>query len=635
MGLWKRVRKLLPVSVVAAGVITLLALRKPETLELERRVAETPQQYEQRMMQGRDRLKRWGWCGSGLTLAALAAAHVLSRRKGKKQSFLQPAAEHPFSAALAVAASYGLGSIPALQSFGDWPFGLLGGLAAGGIAYGSLLQFGGIKPPYLINYPKKLYDLECLWFAKPAQKQHVLERMRTYWSVPWTIDFDLADSLFAQKKVDQGCLVLQRALHEMPEMPRPSMIARSIALPLAEEVSMQGRGEHRIFELMLLRLRQGEVENAVDTLDALIANTKDPSRFAARAYVAQTLAESGKSLAHAVKITPEQTTLLENRAQHAWQDAITVILNDGDREKQFKRLGESRNEVLEYAPNEFLKGLLVFKRCDEKDGARLQRERENIEMMRVRYRRHVVQSLALTQHGGKTYHVLRHNTSRTLEDVLFKGTADERLDALKHSVAFLARMHQAGLQGPSGTALQEDHYAKRLRAVFYEQLIKYAPRSVFPEQLQPELTKVGARIAHELSGAVEGWYKDANARNWLVENDGSVIAIDFENRVRVPVHLDLVSLLEFGPAAVSEAEHEMMLEHYLRVFARKQKVDRTKFLQHYQVAALHRHLEIAGYRARDKEYEAARWHIMRARVYAVALGESVLDEQLGKTIIKS
>ncbi len=635
MGLWKRVKRLLPLGLFAASAIT-LSLARPKLNQLMDRELESRVSWAERYNQGqersgRERLTWWLLSGTALSLGALGAAHAVLRKKGQKKSFLQPAAENPGIASLVLGSSFGLAFYPQLVIKGDAPYAALMGSYIATMAYPFLLSMRALKPPYLSNYARFLRDIPYLLLTgkspeKAEKRQAILERVRAYWKIPESIDVDIADVLFEQGKVDQGCDAIKRVMQAIPtKSSQESLAVKYLVRPMTHEVFLKRHGEKRPFTKMHQHLKMGDVSEAFAALDLFVAKDKTPSKYAARAYVAQSLADFWPVLQ---KILPlQQDISLENRAQQAWQDAITVILNDADREKRFKRLGESRNEVLEYAPNEFLKGLLIFKRCDEQDGSRLQRERENILASRVRFKNHVVQSLAYAAHEGKAYHVLRHGTSRTLEQTLLARNAQESIDALKHATAALALLHRNVLGPGANDASGEGYYTNRLQTVFANQL---AARVELTSELRNELDKAGYRVHCELADAQRGWYKDANPRNWLVEDNGKVVAIDFEHRSLLPVQLDLVSLFEFGKASLNDNEREMMLEHYLRVLARKKPVDREHFRAQYDAAALQRHLELAGYRARDKEDVAVSWHLSRARRYAVKLGEYGLDDALKK-----
>ena len=293
-------------------------------------------------------------------------------------------------------------------------------------------------------------------------------------------------------------------------------------------------------------------------------------------------------------------------------------------------MGESRNEVLTYALNPFLQSMLVFKRCDLKDRLRLQRERENVLHARARIGQEIAKSLTYVEHDGKVYHVLRHEAAQTLEQLLRQAPRAEQVACVAATADLLARIHRIAPPPPSEFA-QMGYYAERLLTKFYEPVLQRKSGSM-PRSLPAALRAVGERIYQELKTADIGWYKDANPRNWLVGAQG-IIAIDFEHNALLPVQLDLVSLLEFGPAPASLGAKKAAFRSYLASFYGDQAVDRRKFFQQYRWAGLQRHLELAGYRMRDTEDAAAQWHVERAQRYAVKLGERALAETLGQVRI--
>jgi hypothetical protein len=342
--------------------------------------------------------------------------------------------------------------------------------------------------------------------------------------------------------------------------------------------------------------------------------------------VLQHLADNWK---HYIRTVPNASEAhqgdLNERAQHAWQDAITAILATPGREKDFVRLGESRNEVLEYRANEFLKDLLIFKRCDGKDANKLYQERQNAPYVRGRIGNEIVKSIAYVVHEDKAYHVLRHETNKTLEQVLQRGTRDEQRERTAMTANLLARIHKLAPPTAPITTADAQYYCDRLGKCFLKPLAEHG--IALPAALKNALRAFGERAADKLKHADIGWYKDANPRNWLVADD-HMVAIDFEHNALLPVQLDLVSMLEFGPAPAPLAAKIGAFKHYLPAFYGERAPDQRTFFAHYRWAAVQRHLELAGYRMRDKEYASAQDHIVRAMQYANKIGEHALAQAL-------
>ena len=611
MGLGKSIKRLLPAALAAALGIGIIWYGQ----------SVRPSPKPEVRVQVKEKLHTWLLTGTGATLAALLAAYGIRRLKGKKEALLQSAVENPYTAGAVTAISYGA---TAYTQIYDPLFSAVCGLvpAAGVFTVSRALK--EVNPPYWKNYPSQISDSLIINFSSDEKKkENALKRMRLYSSDPDRVDLELVDFLFGHNRIDEALEYLNTAVKASQIPQQKTLLEQHFVNPLAHEHIMGMRSKHPFLKFYS-HFRMGEVDEALEALDDFVGDDQSPSKSAARAYVFQNLSEH------------EPQLKLDEHVNRAWQDTIQKVLADPEREKLFKPMGESRNEVMEYEANEFLKGLLVFKRCDIKDRERLIRERENILAFRKLYGNEIIESLAYVEHEGKAYHVLRHEAGKTLDDIL-KGTLgyERATTSWTDSARLLARIHKADMPWES-PEISEDYYSKRLSTVCYDQLAASAPKIKVSQELRAELEQVGMRVYTGLKDAPLGWYKDANWRNWLrneIQISGysspnlDVIAIDFEHRIRLPVQLDLVSLRESGYAP--EEVKDLVLNNYFVTFGKPKNRDR--FMHQYDWAGLQRHLEFAGYRARDKEYEAIKFHISQARHYAMEVGETSLAAMLGKS----
>jgi hypothetical protein len=646
MGLVEQVRRYAAAGLLAATA-ALAAPQPVQTQSLEVRV-------EQSAPQGTGRSRLWLLYGSLGSAAALGLAHLALRARKKRKSPLQPAVEHPYVAGITSAAAFGasyLGVDPEPTAQALAQAAITGGAPAFGLAW----LFRDVLPNYALNTLRLARDSVRVLRAEndPARRQKILEGMRGYIAAPERAEVEIIDALFQQERVDDALLLLKYACKRIDHACSSLAPDRVLVHPLSRRVARKiAPNDH--FGNFYASLRQGSVEDALASLDSFVHDDPTPSRFAARAYVTHELARMLPSLKRTVPKAKAMSELtLEQRAAVAWQDAIAVILNDRKLEQRFLPMGESRNEVLEYAANPFLQNLLVFKRCGLKDRQRLLDERENMQFFRRYLGDSIVKSLAYVEHGGNAYHITLHAKSRTLEHVLQVGRPEDQELALKSAASLLARIHAVEFAGLANPAAGADYYSGRLQEVFYRQFASLGSRVSVPEELPRLLDESGRRVQRALADSVQGAYKDANPRNWLIEKDGFAVAIDFEHRVRLPVHLDLVSLLEFGPAVVVDDESlqyflnplsggqcarpvKTVLDTYFSGLNLRDEYDRAEFLEHYRWAALQRHLELAGYRLRDSESGNARelaavsFHVSRAQSYARAVGENGLADALEK-----
>jgi hypothetical protein len=632
MGLWDRIKRLIPIALLAGGATYMIANR-PQAVPPS--PAYSVNEQAERSRRGDERFWKFVLCGTALSVGALGAAHVAQRMKGKTPSFLQPAVEKPGLTGIAAGASYGLAYYSQLPKQEDAPYAL--GIAAMSGILGYLVPslLKQYRPPYVINYAKCLPGIIHSVFTRdPVKKQKILEGLRNSLAVPERADIELVDVLFAQGKVDEACNLLKDTARTAAKALPSTDFERYFTLPLSSEIVRGRAGSKSPFSLMCEYLRQGDLEEALSAADNFAAQEKTPSRLAARAYAVQSVAEMLPSLKGIFPHLLLRETELDERTSRAWNDAIGAILSDPSREQKFRVMGESRNEVLEYAASEFLKGLLVFKRCDVRLGSRLVQERVNVISLKNSLGDRIVQSIAYVERDGKAYHVLKHGTSRTLEDVMRAGSPEEKLKCMDQAARLLAKIHQSRIPEPQVAAC-ESYYQNRLSSCFYDQLANSPLCKEIPSSIKDEFQFLGERVKDELSDAPTGWYKDANPRNWLVEDNGKVVAIDFEHRIRLPVLFDLVSLLEFSPVPAPTEIKSRVIEYYLGEFYSTSKLPMAKFMRHYRISALQRHIELAGYRARDKDAKAAAFHIDRAQSYAYELGEDVFAEKLSKIIISA
>jgi hypothetical protein len=530
--------------------------------------------------------------------------------------------------------------------------------AAAAIPYACALytnMFACVNPPLIRNFLKE----RALLFKKINKPYEVRIKLCDELSAvvrhPAQVDMMRAEIALQHGYADEGLRWMRKALEKVDDLVEWKSATLPVIAPFADAyfkyLSWRARSPLTHLSRANIALKRLNFSRMRRQIEEFARRSGGPDAYAARAVFLQSVIDSwhkfqALSLSRAQSWEAElaaESTSLERIADSAWQDAIGRILAQPDLEAQFRPMGESRNEVLEYAANQFLKQLLVFKRCGIKDRQRLIDERENMQYFRRYLGNKVVKSLAYVEHEGKAYHITLHGSGRTLERAI-QGDSEGKEVALKSAAEILARIHTIELGSAADPAKSARYYSDRLLQTFYNPL--KAAGAAMPENLSALLQQFGIRVHSALEGAVMGAYKDANPRNWLIDDDGFAVAIDFEHRQRLPVHLDVVSAMEFGPAVVVD---DASLEYFLNAGAGRlsrpagtflnthlaqimmsDEEDRLEFLEHYRWAALQRHMEFAGYRMRDSELPAVEFHIGRARKYAYALGDTELGDALGQ-----
>jgi hypothetical protein len=582
----------------------------------------------------------------GLPLAALAAVGLAKRRKKERivdaagrNTGLAAGLSFAATAAAVLCADYAfrMTSPEQCNAFRHDYLGAAAGvsvLAALGAGIASL-----VKPPRVRNFFKRLrYALQVRYGSYETQCA-ALRNAQDVVSNPEALELAKAAVELQYHHLDEGLLALQRGLaHLSQEAAAPDELKVPFT-PLIGDIDAALRRKNPASALTasLRALVTYDFDRALQGIDLFVQEDPALDRKAARALYVQSVADTlpvfrqaapGKTAAFEQSRSPGSLT------SRFWHETIDGVLRDPRREQNFRIVGESRNEVIKCAKSPFLQGLLVLKRCDAEHAGRLARERKHVLALRGVHGERIAQSLALIEHDGKCYHVLRHVDGITLETLLQQGAREQQDLTLRDTVHFLASLHRYTPadreQAPQGAW----YYHDRLVTTFCNELKKMG--AAVPVGVYAALEGASKAVFGGLRGAPVGFYKDANPRNWLVEKGKGkgkdrVVAIDFEHGILLPVYLDLVSLLEFGPSPVDDfLRMDMLHEYYERAMP---AVEYDRFLEQYRYAALQRHMELAGYRARDREHGAVLWHVNRAIYYAKELGQEELAHALADTAL--
>ena len=496
-----------------------------------------------------------------------------------------------------------------------------------------------VKPPRIRNYVKRTLASRRVVFGSYETQLDAIEKIRDIIPHPEELELTRAVVELQHHHLDEGFLALQRGLASLPALAD----APDMRLPLAPLVgqmnaALRRRNSASRLTSSLVSLFSSDFPAAFRELDAFVSKEPSLDFMAAHALYAQSVADAWPEFS---RIAPdeahafERECSLEELTGHSWHRVIEHILRDREREHNFTVIGEFRNEVLERVSSQFLKGLLKFKRCDTEHAVRLARERKHVLALREVYGDRIVQSLALTEHDGKCYHIMRHIDGITLEKLLQEGTREQQAYFLADATSLLADIHRYTPADRKPVPQGSWHYNDRLVTTFCDELKKAG--IAVPAGVYAALEGASKAVFEGLRDAPVGFYKDANPRNWLVEKGkgkekGRVVAIDFEHSVMMPVYFDLVSLLEFGPSPADELLRLDMLKQYYETAkprnAAGMRIDEDTFMAQYEYAALQRHLELAGYCARDNVQGAIIYHVNRARHYARGLGQTALVEAL-------
>jgi hypothetical protein len=215
-------------------------------------------------------------------------------------------------------------------------------------------------------------------------------------------------------------------------------------------------------------------------------------------------------------------------AKRQWRHTLERILSEPHLPHDFRRLGASRNEVLEFGGENLLHDLFVFKR-----NGYLQREYVIDEFLYDVFGQSEVvpEPLAFFAYDGKSYLVSRRMPGHVLAD----GVSE---DALLDFFPFLFQFHREvdlhqGELAARGVKLSPPNY----RGSFHR---RYLQRSGRQEELQRATSFLLDVVEGEPVGVCHG---DVHPRN-VLKRSGGFTLLDPEHLCLGTVKLDLADLLE-------------------------------------------------------------------------------------------
>ncbi len=278
-------------------------------------------------------------------------------------------------------------------------------------------------------------------------------------------------------------------------------------------------------------------------------------------------------------------------ARQQWSAALVMML--AQRDTRFVQLGETRNQVLRYETGSddkslrFVRDITLVKRYRTETS--LETETRNIEYF-SRYFYGSVTRLATTT--GLDALLISGGTKNLWQQPSKNG--------IRRAVKFLAYIHKIGTEGKEELKLEDPadtnsfYFEERLaNTLFRHVAVSEEMKSTINEDYHVVWEPI---LAYHRKHKV--LYKDANPRNWVLGNNGRLIAIDFESNLLMPPQLDLVSILEFGEH-LSEEELREHIDVYLDYAGLNDEDARAEFHKVYDFVAVQRHLEWIGYLERD------------------------------------
>jgi len=248
--------------------------------------------------------------------------------------------------------------------------------------------------------------------------------------------------------------------------------------------------------------------------------------------------QAQEELETAERIAPHDVDLKLLKAQFVEQEngfdsavpiysAVIDYLLEDDRD--FERIGETVNPVLEYAPKKFIRSSLVFKKGNLDDlvaEVHLGREARRIAEP---FGFKVPQPIGYFEKDGEYYSVQKRSPGTSLLEI---GINSDYENAAK----FCAVMHA---QMPRNSPKGEEDIEGKIKAKLYDKNLDAN------KQLAAQIIWNLAPVKEALKDSVYVFNGDFHPENFLVNPDRTIEGIDWEDKGLVPIAFDLVNLLEY------------------------------------------------------------------------------------------
>jgi hypothetical protein len=333
----------------------------------------------------------------------------------------------------------------------------------------------------------------------------------------------------------------------------------------------------------------------------------------------------------------------KNKAEKLWELALgsNILLF----EKDFRKFGESRNEVLVHDKEQQDSNTLYIRRYNllrnffvkrSLPGTSLKQESEMTRYFSAKLGTSVAEAVAIVNIDNRDYLVTKTAGDKTLSQFISDSTPRKKMKNLKEAARLLAQIHKTAKEGEESgeialTDITKDnpnYYAQRIDEILF--LYDDADMTITIEEKDRTVIRENYHvITHKLLQLPASYYKDHSPNNIVINDFEEMVALDFESRKKLPPQLDLVTLLEFGHDYIDEKEKKGIIKSYLKERNKKSctKTDLDEFMLGYDYIAVQRHLELVGYKSRDvlgmidsressdtlwKEFEKRNYHLRKA-----------------------
>ncbi|MBI4150262.1 hypothetical protein HY488_02560 [Candidatus Woesearchaeota archaeon] len=237
----------------------------------------------------------------------------------------------------------------------------------------------------------------------------------------------------------------------------------------------------------------------------------------------------------------------------ARQQLVSLLDTMERREQGFKQLGDSVNEVFEYQPNKFIKNVAVFKR-GQKDAihaeAKITAALE--EMLRQRPQNKVPKVLIEVEKADKAYLLMERGHGKSLEEI-------DKTDVYLQAADFLAYFHAHIPHSLSAKGKVDIIHSTRERL--------QNPHLGLEEKIVNDIIKNFMPVYGAVREMPYGFNCDAHPGNWMHLEDGSLLALDKEDKGIVPVGFDIANL------SMGRKDMDTIIEAYWKNFINYAKME--------------------------------------------------------------
>src|SRR3989344_637059 len=251
--------------------------------------------------------------------------------------------------------------------------------------------------------------------------------------------------------------------------------------------------------------------------------------------------------------TPAKRELLTTEAQHHWQKTVELLLADPRTASRFRRLGNSRNEVVVVSGEGIVQNSFVFKRSPDKE--HLEKEYTLTRKLDAIFggSNTVVQALAFLSKDDLHYCILKRIAGISFVERFLTG---DSVTTLNQVLPFLAQFHDRlrtqSDKLPEGLLKRRD-YGKFLQETYVRRM--HLPSS-------PAVAKALDYFTQQLDAQQrQPIHGDLHPENILASVNQFTI-IDPEHMGIASPYLDLAAFLEHDALHLSSAARERSLQTY-------------------------------------------------------------------------